>query len=54
LRVIRFATRFKFKLSQKILDNLLITENFKNILSVQRIEKEFSKMLENECFYASV
>ena len=54
LRVIRFATRFKFKLSQKILDNLLITEEFKNILSVQRIEKEFSKMLENECFYASV
>ena len=54
LRVIRFATRFKFKISQNILDNLLITEEFKNILSIQRIEKEFSKMLENECYYASV
>lgn len=54
LRVIRFATRFKFKLSKNILDNLLITEEFKNILSIQRIEKEFSKMLENECYYASV
>ena len=54
LRVIRFATRFRFKLSQNILDNLLITEEFKNILSIQRIEKEFSKMLENERYYASV
>ena len=54
LRIIRFATRFRFKLSENILDNLIITEEFKNILSIQRIEKEFSKMLENNCYYASI
>ena len=54
LRIIRFATRFRFKISQNILDNLMITEEFKNIISMQRIEKEFSKMLENNCYYASV
>jgi len=54
LRIIRFATRFKFKLSENILNNLIITQEFKNILSIQRIEKEFSKMLENYCYYASI
>lgn len=54
LRVIRFATRFRFKLSENILDNLMITNEFKNIISIQRIEKEFSKMLENNCYYSSI
>ena len=54
LRVIRFAARFRFKLSENILDNLMISQEFKNILSIQRIEKEFSKMLENSCYYASI
>ena len=54
LRIIRFATRFRFKLSENILDNLMITQEFKNILSIQRIEKEFSKMLENNFYYASI
>ena len=54
LRVIRFATRFRFKLSDNILDNLMITQEFKSILSMQRIEKEISKMLENTCYYASI
>lgn len=54
LRIIRFATRFRFKLSENIEDNLLISQEFKNIISNQRIEKEFSKMLENKCYYASI
>ena len=54
LRVIRFATRFKFKLSDNIENNLMITDDFKNIITMQRIEKEFSKMLENNIYYASV
>ena len=54
LRIIRFATRFRFKISENILKNLMITQEFKNILSIQRIEKEFSKMLENDFYYASI
>ena len=54
LRIIRFATRFSFKLSDNILDNLEITDEFKNIISRQRIEKELSKMMENKNYYASV
>jgi len=54
LRIIRFATRFCFQLSENILDNLFIKDEFKNIISWQRIEKEFSKMLENKNYYASV
>ena len=34
--------------------NKNLVEEFKNILSIQRIEKEFSKMLENNCYYASI
>ena len=54
LRIIRFATRFSFQLSDNILENLNITDEFKNIISRQRIEKEFSKMMENKNYYASV
>ena len=48
LRIIRFATRFSFELSENILENLEITNEFKNIISFQRIEKELSKMMENK------
>ena len=54
LRIIRFATRFRFKISENILNNLMITEEFKKIISLQRIEKEFSKMLENNFYYSSI
>ena len=54
LRIIRFATRFKFSLAENIVDNLYIKDEFKNIISRQRIEKEFSKMMENENYFASV
>ena len=54
LRIIRFATRFNFSLSENIVNNLSISDEFKNIISRQRIEKEFSKMMENENYYASV
>jgi tRNA nucleotidyltransferase (CCA-adding enzyme) len=54
LRIIRFATRFNFSLSENIVNNLFISDEFKNIISRQRIEKEFSKMMENENYYASV
>ena len=54
LRIIRFSTRFRFKISQNILDNLMITDEFKSIISIQRIEKEFSKMLENNYYYSSI
>ena len=54
LRIIRFATRFNFIMSDNILNNLYINDEFKNIISKQRIEKEFSKMMENKNYYASV
>ena len=54
LRIIRFATRFSFQLSDNILQNLEITDEFKNIISRQRIEKELSKMMENKNYHASV
>ena len=54
LRIIRFSTRFRFKISQNILDNLMITDEFKSIISMQRIEKEFTKMLENNYYYSSI
>ena len=53
LRIIRFATRFSFELTENILENLEITNEFKNIISFQRIEKEVSKMMENKNYYAS-
>ena len=54
LRIIRFATRFGFKLSDNILKNLEIKDEFKNIISRQRIEKELSKMMENKNYFASI
>ena len=54
LRIIRFATRFGFKLTDNILDNLEIKDEFKNIISRQRIEKELSKMMENKNYFASI
>ena len=54
LRIIRFATRFSFQLSENILENLEITDEFKNIISLNRIEKELSKMMENRNYYASL
>ena len=54
LRVIRFGTRFGFNFDKNILDNLYISDEFKNIISFQRIEKEFSKMMENDRFYSSI
>ena len=54
LRIIRFATRFGFKLSDNILNNLEIKDEFKNIISRQRIEKELSKMMENKNYFASI
>ena len=57
LRVIRFASRFQFKLDKDIIDNInkeFFIKLFNEILSNQRIEKELSLMMENFYAYSSV
>lgn len=53
LRVIRFTTRFQFRINDDVFKNLFISD-FINILSLQRIEKEISKMFENNHYYAAI
>ena len=57
LRVIRFASRFQFKLDNDIIDNInkeFFIKLFNDILSNERIEKELSCMMENIYAYSSV
>ena len=57
LRVIRFATRFQFKLDNNIIENInkdFFIKLFCEVLSNERIEKELSLMIEDLNAYASV
>ena len=57
LRVIRFASRFQFKLDNDIIDNFnkeYFIKLFNEILSNERIEKELSLMMESFYAYSSI
>jgi tRNA nucleotidyltransferase/poly(A) polymerase len=57
LRVIRFASRFQFKLDNDIIDNInkeYFIKLFNEILSNERIEKELSLMMESFYAYSSI
>ena len=57
LRVIRFATRFQFTLDNDIVENIgkkELIENYVNILSNERIQKEMTLMLEGPYPHSSV